>query len=386
MVPDKANFYKKLFYLKNKGLNLIFRCLAAIWILFISISLNAQYSHTDVLKGLRDDILLQQLVPAFKTGILLDYNIARDTLFAKIDAVQDSLECIYTGLRLYLPPDQDPTQAVFLGGIANGINTEHVYPEAKGASLRGRSDMHHLFPSRIKTNSDRGNNPMGEIPDQETRIWYLRDTERSTPPPFNRDLYSESTPQKFEPREHVKGDIARAVFYFYTMYRQDADNADPFFFNIQRSDLCEWHYLDPVDQKEWERTHKIAFYQGDKPNPFVLDCSLAARLYCNNISQACEELVLSSSEDSGQTNNELTIYPNPSSGLSTIQWNVHSAGAFRIDIMDMFGRKLNQLYDGLLPEGQHLWQLPEGLHTGMYYIFVYNDKMKLLAYKKLQII
>lgn len=331
---------------------------------------NAQVNHIDVFKGQSGNTLFQSLISEYKTQVLLDYTRARDTLFAKIDAVGDSLECKYTGLTLYLPPGEDPTQAVFLNGIPNGINTEHAYPQSKGASNFGRSDMHHLYPTRTKTNSDRMSNPLGEIPDNETRIWYFKDTERSTPPTVNRDLYSESTTMKFEPRESVKGDIARAVFYFYTMYRQDADNADPNFFNIQKNDLCEWHYNDPVDKKEWERTYKIAAYQDGKVNPFVLDCSLAARIYCNNISQACEGLVLSSVYDIAGDNNVLNVFPNPSGGNLTIRWNLQREGIFGIDIKDITGRSVYQVFNGFLSNGDYVWSVHDLWNEGVYFIYV----------------
>lgn len=334
--------------------------------LFVS----GQFRHEDVFKGQRDDVLFQSLITTFKTSFVLNYDVARDTLFAKVDAVGDSLECIYSGHRLYLPPDQDPTQAVFLNGIPNGINTEHAYPQSKGASGMGRSDMHHLYPTRIRVNSDRMSNPLGEIPDNTTRFWYFRDMTLTNIPSVNRDWYSESTLTRFEPRESVKGDIARAIFYFYTMYRQDANNADPNFFNIQRADLCEWHYHDPVDQKEWERTHKIAFYQDGKRNPFVLDCSLAARLYCNNLSQECEEIISSSVHDAAQDSKaeSLKVYPNPADQYVNVSIEVNTPDYNRISLTDILGRELLLIYHGFLPEGQHIWPIHNDWGPGVYFI------------------
>ena len=59
------------------------------------------------------------------------------------------------------------------------------------------------------------------------RQW--QDYQQNNPPSQNRDKYSESASSVFEPREEVKGDIARAIFYFYTMYSIVAD--DDFFEN-----------------------------------------------------------------------------------------------------------------------------------------------------------
>lgn len=223
------------------------------------------------------------VVETFKPATVLDYGPARDTMFRKIDARNDTLVCVYTGYRFYLPPGEDPTSYAFDNG---DINTEHLYPRSKGAETgRGESDMHHLAATRVQPNSDRGSLPFGEVPDNQTDSWYYLTQIRNTPPPAEIiDLYSEWwAGQFFEPREDFKGNAARAVFYFYTMYRDEALAADPDFFATQRPALCQWHAQDPVDAREFSRSEAIATYQDDKPNPFVVDCSLAQRLYCPEI-------------------------------------------------------------------------------------------------------
>ena len=279
----------------------------------------SQYAHQTVVPGLSGQELQLELKKRYKPPFTLDYSVARDTLFAKVDAVGDSLMCVYTGMTLPLRAGQDPTETVYLGGIPNGINTEHSWPQGKGAIGQAQSDMHHLFPSRIKTNADRADHPFGNIPDPDTKIWYLKATERTSPPATLRDLYSEYVPGKFEPREQVKGNIARAIFYFYTVYRDLAEASDPAYFGLMRDGLCEWHYQDPVDQAEWLRNKKIASYQGGRENPFILDCSLVSRAYCNNIDQACEAL-LSSVINPGFTKPEVfAIFPNPGSGRRVLR-------------------------------------------------------------------
>ena len=198
-----------------------------------AIRLLGQYSHVPVLPGMTGNTLINNLTISYKPSIILDYSAVRDTMFLKIDRVADSLECIYTGMKLPLPDGQDPTEYVYLDGQPNGINTEHTWPQGLGATGSAQSDMHHLYPSRVKTNSDRGNFPFGNIPDAQTEIWYYKNTERTSVPTNFRDAYSEGirgTNGKFEPRESVKGNIARSLFYFYTMYKAQADAADPTFF------------------------------------------------------------------------------------------------------------------------------------------------------------
>lgn len=254
-------------------------------------SAKAQFLYDPVYANLTGEILRAKLAETYKPTVFLDYGVARDTLFSKVHAVHDTLYCVYTNLGIYIPPGTDPTQAVYLNGIANGINTEHVFPESKGASGVAKSDMHNLFPSKNKVNSDRADKQFRNIPDQETKRWYHLAEELSTMPSATvRDNYSESNNDFFEPRESVKGDLARAIFYFYTMYTENALTEDIHFFEDQMNVLCEWHNSDPVDAAEWHRNITIAKYQGNL-NPFILDCSLVSRAYCNNIDQRCEAIV-----------------------------------------------------------------------------------------------
>ncbi len=313
--------------------------------LFISQFSFAQFSYQPVLPGIIGEALVRELKVQYRPPFTLDYSVARDTLFSRIDGIQDSLSCIYTGMKLFMKPGQDPTEAVYLGGIPNGINTEHSWPQGKGAIGQAQSDMHHLFPSRIKTNADRGDFPFGDIPDGDTKIWYLKSSERTTPPSSNRDQYSEYVPGKFEPRESVKGNIARAIFYFYTMYKELADAADSSYFAKMQAVLCDWHYQDPVDEQEWLRSKKIARYQGGKENPFVLDCSLVSRAFCNNIDQACEAIVASDSDLRDSDGPSFALYPNPGCGQLTIQTTGMEGAKLDIRMMDLSGNILFEKRD-----------------------------------------
>jgi len=232
--------------------------------------------------NLEGEALFQAIQLAYQPRELLGYGPARDLMYGQIDNRRDSVTCIYSGHRLYLPPNVDPSQALYRDGNPDGINCEHVWPRSKGAKYGNpKSDMHHLFPTRLAVNAARGNAPFAEIPDAQTEHWYYQATELRTIPEQQIDAYSESTGDRFEPREDRKGDIARAMFYFYTIYRREALQADPLFFQKQRATLLEWHHQDPADEQERARTRAIARYQDDKPNPFVIDPSLAERLYGN---------------------------------------------------------------------------------------------------------
>ena len=69
----------------------------------------------------------------------------------------------------------------------------------------------------------------------------------------------------WEPRESKKGDVARAVFYYYTMY---PDEGTAISACGDLNTLFEWHENDPPDAAEISRNTKINLVQGNK-NPYV---------------------------------------------------------------------------------------------------------------------
>jgi len=237
-----------------------------------------------------------------------------------------------------LPDNVDPSSHLYMNASTNGINAEHTYPQSKGADEENgnpHSDMHHLYPTRTGVNTARGNLPFADINDSQTTSWYYKTQIENNIPNSNINAYSERGNGFFEPREDHKGNVARAIFYFYTMYEADALEADPFFFEAQRETLCEWHYADPVDDLELERTYLIAGYQDDLPNPFVIDCSIPSRSYCDHITNTndCEEIV---STNPKPQEPQVLIYPNPVSSFLTIK----SLGKNELMLTDLLGRTL----------------------------------------------
>ncbi|MBL7829831.1 MAG: endonuclease [Saprospiraceae bacterium] len=295
----------------------------------------AQYKFQPVFPGQKGQVLLTNLVSAYKPAVVLDYSTARDTLFFRVYRENDSLACIYSDHKLPLPDGYDPTTVVYLNGTANGINTEHAYPQSKGAVGGAKSDMHHLYATRGAVNEARGNLPYGESPDNQTQKWFYKTIELTSKPLVNIDLYAELNATVFEPREKVKGDLARSVFYFYTMYKAEADAADHNFFNIQKNTLCQWHLLDPVDSLEWVRNDIIAKYQGGSKNPYILDCTLPFRTFCPDYLPACDTTVDTKIVISQK---ELKIYPVPFSSEITICAQAEFSKAISITISDLIGR------------------------------------------------
>jgi len=238
------------------------------------------FSQTVIGEGLTEQSLLDYVVSNYKTTSTMGYNTARDTLYGVIDLKENNeLSCVYSGYTITLDITQDPSTNAY----NQGINCEHTWPQSMGAGDEPqKSDMHYLFPCKSNVNSSRGNDPYGEIIDTETDVWYRNDYSQNTIPIEYIDEFAEKYNQSngnddsFEPREDHKGDAARAMFYFFAMYNSVADTN---FWNAQKNIFLDWHYYDPVDTLETDRTWAIAGYQENMPNPFVLDSTLARRIW-----------------------------------------------------------------------------------------------------------
>jgi hypothetical protein len=352
------------------------RLFYALVFLLFSTPFFAQF-HQPVLPDLSGQALLDGLAGGYKPLSLVN-NFTNDTLYRRIYREPgDSLRCMYTGYAVYLNPSLDPSQAAFSGGI----NLEHSYPKAMGADTGlAEDDMHHLFPSREDVNNYRGNLPFGEVNDADADYWFYLDQTLTAPPASQIDLYSEMINQGlFEPREGRKGNMARAIFYFYTMYKEQADLANNAFFETQREALCQWHYADPVDSLEWARTFLIANYQDGKPNPFVLDCTLPERSYCQGMGLSCNppsgydpEIELPF--------DHFSFTPNPGDGEIRLFYTLRTKATVRIDLYDALGRKVRDVFEreqapgeydldwegAALPSGTYLWKFQATTSLGSF--------------------
>jgi len=224
--------------------------------------------------------LKQLVINNYKTSSTLGYNIARDVMYSEIDIKPgNQLTGVYSGYTITLDLSQDPSTNAY----NQGINCEHTWPQSLGAGSEPmKSDMHHLFPTKSNVNSSRGNDPFSESIDGLTDKWYRNDSYIQSIPTQFIDEYAEKynpdnqSNERFEPREIQKGNTARAMVYFYTMY---PDVAEPSFWDVQKETLLNWNFIDVPDNDEINRTWAIASYQQNKPNPFVIDPTLFDRIY-----------------------------------------------------------------------------------------------------------
>lgn len=247
--------------------------------IFASISMNSFsqdlsfYTIGDTTKG---SVLIDFLQDNYSVSNPRGYSGIRQEMYRLngIDNNNGTVVGIYTGYTV-TGVNGTPNES------ATSINTEHSWPQGKFDSHEPmRGDAHHLFPSYNRANSARGNNPFAEINDNTTDKWWIDNGYETSIPSANViDNYSESTISAFEPRESVKGNIARAIFYMWTIYQDRSEfSDDESFFEGMKETLFTWHMNDPVDQAEWDRSLAIEGVQGNI-NPFVQDSSLVRRAY-----------------------------------------------------------------------------------------------------------
>lgn len=146
-------------------------------------------------------------------------------------------------------------------------NREHVWAKSHGnfgTSNGPGTDLHHLRPADVSVNSTRGNKDfdIGGMEDKEAAGNFTDN-------------------DSWEPRDEVKGDIARMIFYMAVRYEgndgyvdleitegvNSSPNKEPLHGNL--SVLKSWNELDPVSDMEKARNDEIYInWQGNR-NPFI---------------------------------------------------------------------------------------------------------------------
>jgi|AntRauTorcE11897_2_1112592.scaffolds.fasta_scaffold00072_39 endonuclease I len=258
-------------------MNLFTNIRIGIAILFWAFALSTSQTfaqNSSIESGLTGESLVSALQSSYYPTSPKSYSSARDAMYGSIDNQSGQIIGVYTGFTITSSDRSD--------AFSKGINTEHVWPQGyfnSNSPMVG--DIHHLYPTKIEANSARSNYPFAEIPDEQTETWFYNTTESSSIPSSNIDLYSESTSSAFEPREDFKGNVARAVFYFWTIYQDNSSvtgSTNENFFEGMKETLYDWHRLDPVDAAEVQRSLDTEGVQGNR-NPFIHDTTLVRRAY-----------------------------------------------------------------------------------------------------------
>jgi len=179
----------------------------------------------------------------------LGYSRGRDIMFAEVDDLDndDVITGVYTNRQVARVTNRGTA-------YDQNINTEHTWPKSKGASGGpAKSDLHHLFPTDVNANSARSSLPFGKVVNIKKTFGGSK---------LGTDAQGRNV---FEPQDSHKGNLARALFYFYTVYGRRASLAN---FKAEEPILQEWHRMDPVDAAERGRNDAIFKYQHNR-NPYI---------------------------------------------------------------------------------------------------------------------
>jgi FlgD Ig-like domain/Endonuclease I len=200
-------------------------------ILFLTVIYSTTFAQTEdnIFPGETGQQLLDNLIASYKTSSTIGERAGKDSMYASIYNINDSVSCVYTDFTMYIDPALDPSQAAYIGGA--GINCEHTWPKAKGASSGlAEWDLHHLFPTRVDVNGYRGNSPFDEIDDNQTYRWYWLDSFTTSIPSLFIDEYSEwdnTGIGRFEPREDHKGNVDLLNLQQFNLYQNYPNPFNP---------------------------------------------------------------------------------------------------------------------------------------------------------------
>lgn len=184
--------------------------------------------------------------------------------------------------------------------MSGGWNKEHVwakshgFPESGYSSSEPYSDAHHLRPTESGINSSRGNSDFGEVSGGKS------------------DSYGNKwTGSIFEPRDEVKGDVARIMFYMATRYgygqfalklveqaNTSASSLNGRFGGLNT--LLKWHYEDPVSKEEIYRNNVIYDNYQHNRNPYIDHPEWVDLAYPNDLSSSSEP-------DQNKVNNVISL-------------------------------------------------------------------------------
>jgi endonuclease I len=357
----------------------------ALALVLVAAAPAAQTPPQTLFPGLTGQALRDAIVATYGLASAPSEDEGKDLMYSEIDReVRGGLpgaSCIYTDFFVAFDcvPNCDPSQDVFNDG--DGLNQEHTWPKAQGAdSGLFERDLHHLFPSRVDVNADRGDFPFGDSPDAQTTAWYYLDQQQSSPPPLpTRDLWSElQGTTRFEPREARKGDVARAMFHAYALYGPDGTGqASTPFWEQMRPYLLGWHRADPATADDRARSDRVAAHQTTVSgatafNPFVVDSSLAARAFYpetlpNNPDVAVSAVVTSGAvvpSTGGQSCFEVTVANHEAGAVTVDVWMVASGPEAAI-LVTRFLRTAT-IPGGQSPRGNFCQAVPGSIPDGRY--------------------
>ncbi len=238
--------------------------IGSIVFLFINkVSAQIPSGYYDGTAGLSGDSLKEVLHNIIKNHTTLSYAAVKEALKVTDQDTIDTTKviCFYTGWTY---------SKTEFGNGSEQWNREHVWSKSHGNfgnSAPAGTDLHHLRPADASVNSAKSN----------------RDFDWGTTQYIDGSGPTQcyESPNAWEPRDAVKGDVARMIFYMATRYEGDsgepdleivdyvnsAPNNDSLYGKL--STLLLWNDSDPVDNWERNRNDIIYYDYQNNRNPFI---------------------------------------------------------------------------------------------------------------------
>ena len=226
------------------------------------------------------------------------YGLSGDQLKEELNnIIKNHIEYAYSGadtnvwdiLKAADYSDNDPSKVVLIytGWEVNGAQEynngagwtrEHIWAKIHGdfgVSKGAGTDCHNLRPADVSVNSKKNTRWF-----DYSNIDYIDQSGYKEGSGFTGCKFDNEN-WTWEPRDEVKGDVARSLFYMATRYEGDDDEVDlelvDYFpadnnstdpVHAKLSTLLEWHIQDPPDAYE-KRRHEIIYQYQNNRNPFI---------------------------------------------------------------------------------------------------------------------
>ena len=320
------------------------------------------YSGTyyDSVTSTDKDTLKSQLNTLINTGYQ-KYSYSTQTSKLKLTDTYDGnyVECLYTGERM----DIDNS-----GSGAGQWNKEHIWAKTYGFYNKNNPDYYQAYSDiqmlRIAESSING---------KRSDKYFDNVTNGQS---SNGCLWTDDT---FEPRDEVKGDVARIMFYMTVMYNDSTLNLeltdDVSKINASHgqlggtaylgklSTLLKWAAEDPVDEREITRNNAVYSIQKNR-NPFIDHPEYAYYIFKDE----CESLNLT--YDDFYDNNEY-VAPN-TEALSYMDSLVDSIGEVTLSSEELIN-SINLKYSELGSDTKSFFKGYEKLQEATYKLQVLKD-------------
>lgn len=272
------------------------------------------------------------------------------------------ITCAYSGeQKVYTEP---------FGFNQSNFSREHIFssswmPDSANSDSPPYSDQHNLLPTNLtQVNIPRSNHPFGEVVNVQSQ--YL-DGKLGTD--ANGDLV-------YEPRESVKGDVARSIFYMTTAYNGWAGQAWDWNSlvgsRVQEQDqqlLKDWHFQDPPDAWEIARNDFLDTLQMNR-NPFVDHPEYVCFIDFETLTKIADTLgpcapVWIDPVEPDRV--EMHIFPNPNRGDFVLRFTSDQEQLVAIRLVDVVGKEVYQedfeTQTGLNEHRVYTQNIPAGVYV-----------------------